>query len=75
MDLTKREKEVLNLLVNECLTETEIAKRLVISRVTARTHINSIYQKLNIWGNEGKNRRAVLAKMFISSSLPQVLEL
>lgn len=46
-DLTNREREVLALLV-EGLTNVEIAKRLVISRSTARYHVSNILSKLGV---------------------------
>ncbi|MUV04696.1 helix-turn-helix transcriptional regulator [Flavobacterium rakeshii] len=42
--LTKREKEIFNLLVNEYQT-TEIAKRLDISPHTVSSHRKNIFQK------------------------------
>jgi NarL family two-component system response regulator LiaR len=45
-DLTKRQKEVLELMV-EGLNNRQIAKNLVISNSTVKNHICSIYSKLN----------------------------
>ncbi|MFH8614624.1 response regulator [Streptomyces sp. NPDC017979] len=45
--LTEREHEVM-LLVAEGLTNDEIAKRLVLSPATAKTHVSHIMTKLNI---------------------------
>lgn len=46
-DLTSREKEVLILLV-EGLNNSEIAKRLYISRSTAKAHVSHILSKLGV---------------------------
>lgn len=56
-ELTKREKEVFYLFVNEGLDTQEIANRLIIDITTARTHFNLVFQKLYYFG---KNRRAKL---------------
>jgi DNA-binding NarL/FixJ family response regulator len=45
--LTSREWEVLDLLRQE-LTTSQIARRLVLSPVTVRTHVNAILKKLQI---------------------------
>ncbi|NPV55945.1 MAG: response regulator transcription factor [Anaerolineae bacterium] len=46
-DLTKREREVLALMV-EGLTNPEIATRLSVSLSTARAHVSNILSKLNV---------------------------
>ena len=46
-DLTERELEVLELIVDG-LTNPEIADKLIISRSTAKTHVHNILQKLCI---------------------------
>lgn len=45
--LTPREKEVLNILTTGC-TNKEIAKTLFISEKTVKTHLNSIFRKINV---------------------------
>lgn len=45
--LTPREKEVLNILTTGC-TNKEIAKALFISEKTVKTHLNSIFKKINV---------------------------
>lgn len=47
--LTKREKEVFELLVNGMNTD-EIAKKLKISEKTVRNHISNAMQKLGVRG-------------------------
>jgi DNA-binding NarL/FixJ family response regulator len=46
-DLTPREYDVL-LLVNEGLSNAEIARRLVISVATVKTHLAAVYRKLGV---------------------------
>jgi NarL family two-component system response regulator LiaR len=50
-DLTRREREVLALLVKG-LTNAEIADRLVISRSTAKVHVSHILSKLEVSSRE-----------------------
>jgi DNA-binding NarL/FixJ family response regulator len=57
--LTSREWEVLELLRQE-LTTSQIARRLVLSPVTVRTHVNAILKKLQI------RDRAELVRQFRS---------
>ena len=47
--LTKREKEVFNLLINN-MTTKEIASNLKISEKTVRNHISNTMQKLGVKG-------------------------
>lgn len=50
--LTKREKEVFDLLVLNNTTE-QIAKTLKISEKTVRNHISNVMQKLGVKGRAG----------------------
>ncbi len=50
--LTKREKQVFDLLVLNKSTE-EIAKKLGISEKTVRNHISNVMQKLGVKGRAG----------------------
>ena len=47
--LTKREKEVFDLLVQNKITK-EIAEKLKISEKTVRNHISNVMQKLGVKG-------------------------
>lgn len=47
--LTKREKEVFDLLIQNKIT-TEIASKLDISEKTVRNHISNVMQKLGVKG-------------------------
>lgn len=47
LTLTKREKEVLNLIFNG-LSNRKIAEMLFISRYTVTSHIHNIYKKFEI---------------------------
>lgn len=50
--LTKREKEVFDLLVKNKTTK-EIAEELGISEKTIRNHISNVIQKLDVKGRSG----------------------
>ena len=50
--LTKREKEVFNLLVKNKTTK-EIAEELGISQKTVRNHVSNVIQKLDVKGRSG----------------------
>ncbi len=55
--LTKREKEVFNLLILNYST-SEIASKLQISEKTVRNHISNVIQKLNV-----KNRASAIVEL------------
>ena len=46
--LTPREKELLDLLVAEGLSNNKIAERLCITRWTVEKHLYNIYEKLGV---------------------------
>lgn len=48
-NLTNKEKEVLSMLVKG-VGNKDIADKLVVKEVTVKTHLNSIYKKLNVTG-------------------------
>lgn len=50
--LTKREKEVFELLIDNNTTD-DIAKKLNISEKTVRNHISNVMQKLDVKGRAG----------------------
>lgn len=48
-NLTEKEKEIIELICKKgILNYKDIAKKLVISRNTVRTHLSNIYNKLNL---------------------------
>jgi NarL family two-component system response regulator LiaR len=59
-DLSKREKEVLELII-QGLSNEEIAERLVISTATAKHHVSACIQKL---GASNRTEAAFLAKQY-----------
>lgn len=48
-NLTNKEKEVLSMLAKGA-SNKEIAENMVVKEVTVKTHLNSIYKKLNVTG-------------------------
>lgn len=63
-DLTKREKEVLNL-ISEGLTNPQIAEKLFITNSTVKAHLNNIYSKMQIPNRS--SCRTIAANNFIKS--------
>lgn len=61
-DLTRRELEVLRLLVNGC-SNPEIAERLVVSRATVKTHVRNILSKLGVSNRAGAISLALQHKL------------
>jgi DNA-binding NarL/FixJ family response regulator len=60
--LTGREVEVLRLLATG-LTNAQIAERLVISLLTVKAHVRSIYSKLDITSRSAATRYALDHKL------------
>lgn len=56
--LTEREYEVLRLLVKTDLSSTEIARQLTVAVSTVRTHIRSIYTKVDVQNRWQLGRRS-----------------
>jgi len=53
LDLTKRETEVISLIV-QGISNLEICQNLSVSKATLKTHLNNIYKKVNDKGMELK---------------------
>lgn len=71
--LTKREKQILDLLL-EGKSNEEIAKLLNIARCTVSTHIQNVYQKFNIHDNRScvtATKRVRLAMAYLTTMEPQ----
>ena len=56
--LTRREREILELIVEEC-TQNEMAERLFLSPHTVDTHLRNIYSKLHVRTRAGAVARAI----------------
>ncbi len=61
-DLTRRELEVLSLLVKGC-SNPEIAERLVVSRATVKVHVSNILSKLGASNRSGAISLAIQHKL------------
>lgn len=61
-DLTRRELEVLSLLVKGC-SNPEIAERLVVSRATVKVHVSNILSKLGASNRSGAISLAIQYKL------------
>jgi DNA-binding NarL/FixJ family response regulator len=61
-DLSRREKEVLNLLV-EGLSKRQIADRLFVSFYTIDTHLKNIYEKLHVHTRSGVVAKALRERL------------
>jgi two-component system, NarL family, response regulator LiaR len=61
-DLTRRELEVLALLVKGC-SNPEIAERLVVSRATVKVHVSNILSKLGATNRSGAISLAIQHKL------------
>lgn len=46
--LTKREKEIYNLLITTYMSYEQIAEKMCVSRATVSSHITRIFQKCNV---------------------------
>ena len=74
--LTEREHEVLRLMA-QGMTNTGIAKRLVLSERTVEAHVRRLLQKLDIADSEDANRRvhAVLLHLGVRPPAPATAEM
>lgn len=67
--LSQREREVLRLLATD-LSGPDIARELVVSLSTVRTHTRSIYAKLDVSSRRAAVRRADALDLLRTSSRP-----
>jgi len=65
MKLTKREHEVLELLGQECLTNSAIAHRLGLAELTVKVYLHNIYIKLGFDKQVGCNSRSLAVKYVV----------
>lgn len=66
--LTKREKEIINLIIKG-KSNNEIADILKIAYNTLKTHLNNIYEKLNIKGDKSTKKTQVAVWYLINKHL------
>ncbi len=66
-ELTEREREVLSLMA-EGLTNTGIARRLVLTERTAEGHIRSVLMKLHLPDSELTHRRVLAVIAYLRAS-------
>lgn len=71
-DLTEREREVLELMV-EGLNNTQIAEKLVVSRSTVKFHVSNILSKLESASRMEAIALAVRNKLIASDAGPDIL--
>lgn len=68
--LTPREREIVKL-VGQGLRNAEIAQRLFISEATVKTHLNNVFQKLNVRDRVGVTRYAFRVGLIDARSEPR----
>ena len=67
--LTEREREVLSLMA-EGLTNSAIARRLVLTERTVEGHVRSVLMKLDLPESDGANRRVLAVIAYLRSADP-----
>jgi DNA-binding NarL/FixJ family response regulator len=65
--LTSREREVLSLLA-EGHTNAGISAQLVLSERTVEVHVRSVFAKLDILEDEGRNKRVLAVLQYLSAT-------
>lgn len=69
-ELTEREREVLSLMA-EGLTNSAIARRLVLTERTVESHVRSVLMKLDLPEAEGAHRRVLAVIAYLRAAGPQ----